>query len=216
MHQAMTSPGAAAHFDLRWHADAPFPRAFRWSTVLERGSQPCHAAAVSKAFTSEEAPDEPPLVPSRPPLPAGVPNYVTPRGFVALREERRRLLQGAAPARGPHVDDRARAMAAAGVDARLHALDERIASAVVVDAAEQAGDRVRFGARVTVRDARSVEHTYEIVGVDEADAALGRIAFVAPVARALLGKTAGESVTLRSPRGAEELEIVDVAYPTHD
>ena len=52
----------------------------------------------------------------------------------------------------------------------------------------------------------------DIVGVDEADATSGRIAFVAPLARALLGKRAGDVVTLRTPRGEEELEVVSVTY----
>ena len=168
---------------------------------------------MSKAFTTEEAPDEPLVLPSRPPLPLGVPNYVTPRGLAALREERQRLLQGDGAVAASSSDDRARAASAAMLEARLRALDERIVAAVVVDASGQVADQVRFGARVTVRAPGAAERAYEIVGVDEANATLGRIAFVAPLARALLGKRAGEAVTLRLPRGVEELEILDVAYP---
>jgi transcription elongation factor GreB len=167
---------------------------------------------VSKAFKTDDAPDELLVVPPRPPLPAGVPNYVTPRGLAALRAERLRLVAGTEPVDGWPGDDRARAASEASLALRLRALDERIAGAVVVDTAGQAGDRVRFGARVTVRAADAIERTYEIVGLDEADVTLGRIAFVAPLARALLGKSPGDVVTLRSPRGDEELEILDVVY----
>ena len=55
-----------------------------------------------------------------------------------------------------------------------------------------------------------------IVGVDEADATNGRIAFVAPLARALLGKRPGDVVTFRTPRGEEELEVVSVTYGALD
>jgi transcription elongation factor GreB len=57
-----------------------------------------------------------------------------------------------------------------------------------------------------------VQHRYTIVGVDEADAAQQRIAFVSPLARALLGRTVGDTVRLRAPRGDRELEIVAIAY----
>ena len=56
----------------------------------------------------------------------------------------------------------------------------------------------------------------DIVGVDEADASSGRIAFVAPLARALLGKRPGDVVTFRTPRGEEELEVVSVTYGALD
>ena len=56
------------------------------------------------------------------------------------------------------------------------------------------------------------ERTIQIVGVDEADAASGKIAFTAPLARALLGKTTGESATVRAPRGDEELEVLVIRY----
>ena len=57
------------------------------------------------------------------------------------------------------------------------------------------------------------ERRYEIVGVDEADVAHGRVAFVAPLARALLGKRVGDVALLRTPRGEEELEVLAIDYP---
>jgi transcription elongation factor GreB len=65
---------------------------------------------------------------------------------------------------------------------------------------------------VTVRTEAGAERTYSIVGVDEADAGAGRIAFVAPLSRALLGKRAGDAATVRTPHGNEELEVLSVVY----
>ena len=73
-----------------------------------------------------------------------------------------------------------------------------------------AREHVRFGARVTVRSDEGVERTHEIVGVDEADIASGRVAFVVPLARALLGKGVGDVVTLQTPRGEEQLEVIAI------
>src|SRR5207237_267476 len=93
---------------------------------------------------------------------------------------------------------------------RIAALAARVHGAVVVDA--QVDDRVRFGATVTVRDAAGGEQRLRIVGVDEANGKAGLVAFVAPIARALLGRCVGEIASVRTPRGEEELEIVGIAY----
>jgi transcription elongation factor GreB len=83
---------------------------------------------------------------------------------------------------------------------------------VLVDPAGQPPDEVRFAARVTVRSERGEERQYRIVGVDEADAQRGAIAFVAPLARALLGKRVGDAALVRTPQREEELEVVSIAY----
>jgi transcription elongation factor GreB len=164
---------------------------------------------VSKAFTKDDAADEPIVVPLRRPLPAGETNYVTPRGLASLRAELQALHDERAALVASAVEpDRARLLAALG--ARAHELEERVASAVLVDAGVGPREEVRFGARVTVRGEAGDERAYEIVGVDEADAAAGRVAFVAPIARALLGKRVGDVVTLRTPRGEEEIELVAI------
>jgi transcription elongation factor GreB len=89
-------------------------------------------------------------------------------------------------------------------------LEARVASAELVRPPSERPTEVRFGATVTVAGPNG-ERRYRIVGVDEADAAHGRIAFVAPLARALLGRAVGDTVRVRLPRGEEELEIVAVA-----
>ena len=152
---------------------------------------------MSKAFTSEETADAPPIVAPRAPLPDGVPNYVTARGLARLRDELAAL--------------RAVVLDPAALAQRRAELEDRIASAELVRPPDGPTDVVRFGANVTVRGESGVRRQ-RIVGVDEADAAHGRIAFVAPLARALLGRAVGDTILFRAPRGDEELEIVAVDY----
>jgi transcription elongation factor GreB len=155
---------------------------------------------MSKAFTSEET-SESALVKPRAPLSAGVPNYVTERGLARLRDELAALARERAEPGTPEL---------AALAQRRAELEARIASAELVVPPER-GDVVRFGARVRVGGAEG-ERTYRIVGVDEANAAQHRIAFTSPLARALIGRAAGDTVRLRAPRGDEELEIVAVDY----
>jgi transcription elongation factor GreB len=185
---------------------------------------------VSKAFTKEDGGDGGVVIPARAPLPEGVPNYVTPRGMALLRaelaalEEERAGLDhgdtagdaGTRDGTGGGGDDGERRRRLAIVGARLGALAARIGGAVVVEAAGQPPGEVRFGATVTLRRTGGAQagavRLFTIVGVDEASAAEGRIAFVAPIARAVLGRRVGDTVTVRAGRGDEEAEIVAVAY----
>jgi transcription elongation factor GreB len=166
---------------------------------------------VSKAFTKEDQVDEPDIVPARAPLPQGTPNYVTARGLALLRSElgsldhERARVDAMSP--GP---ERSRALA--HLVARRGALEERIASAVWVDEAKQPRNEVRFGAKVKVASETGVTRAYQIVGVDEANPKAGLVAFVSPLAKALSGRGVGETVTMRTPRGDEELEIVAIEY----
>jgi transcription elongation factor GreB len=163
---------------------------------------------MSKAFTSEEAEIEV-LVPPRAPLPPGVSNYVTPHGLELLRGERRAL--EAARVELMHGPEEGRAAALGAWSTRLAELDQRLASAVLVEAPTSASKVVRFGSSVTVADEAGVEKTYAIVGVDEADPAQGKIAFLAPLAKALLGRELGETVSVQTPGKRIELEIVGLA-----
>jgi transcription elongation factor GreB len=165
---------------------------------------------MSKAFTKDEDGAGELLVVPRAPLPAGLPNYVTPRGLAALRAEELQLERERAAIDALDVADRMALRHA--LAQRLAELQARIASATVVDPGLQLHDEVRFGATVRVRSRAGEERAYEIVGVDEADAEHGRIAFSSPLARALLGKRQGDSAELRTPRATEELEVVHIAY----
>jgi transcription elongation factor GreB len=165
---------------------------------------------VSKAFTDEEAGEDAPPPRPRAPLPPGVPNYVTRAGLAALRTELDSLhAERARLSALPNEKERGRALGALAT--RRAALEERIATAELAPPPESL-DVVRFGATVTVTGPEG-ERRYEIVGVDEADPAQGKIAFTSPLARSLLGRAAGDSVKLATPRGREEVEIEAVAYP---
>ena len=69
-----------------------------------------------------------------------------------------------------------------------------------------------FGATIVLRDEDGKERTCRIVGVDEANPARGDVSWVSPLAKALLGATVGEVVTVRSPRGDEETEVIEIGY----
>ena len=162
---------------------------------------------MSKAFKKDED-DAPPLVLHRAPLPEGTPNYVTHTGLAALRAEHAALSRELSD-----LDAEAAATTRAQLKARLAELEERLASARLVDPSEQSHDEVRFGARVELIDASGKPQRFRIVGVDEANAREGRIAFTAPLARALLGKRVGDAALVRTPHGEEELELVGIEYP---
>ena len=171
---------------------------------------------MSKAFTKDDAWEEP-IIPPRAPIPAGVQNYVTPRGLGLLRAELAALeteRHGLETERGDEVEYRRRLAIVAG---RTRDLTARLASAELVEPRQQPHDEVRFGASVTLRtvggERAGEERRLEIVGIDEADAAHGRMAFTAPIARAILGRGVGDRVALDTPRGQDLLEVIAIDYP---
>jgi transcription elongation factor GreB len=170
---------------------------------------------VNKAFTKEDESQEAPLVPPRAPLPPGTPNYVTARGLEQLKAELTRLDDERAEL-DPAMKPEARATALGRLAAQRSALEERLAGATLVDVSKQPRHEVRFGASVEVRTSRGELRPYMIVGVDEADPARGLVAFVSPLARALLGRSVGEIVTVRTPRGEDELEVISIVYDAHE
>lgn len=161
---------------------------------------------MSRAFVKEDT-SEPPLVVPRAPLPQDTPNYVTRRGLALLHEERARL-EASRPT--PDALDAANELAA--YNARLSALAARIGSAIVLEPASLPHDEARFSALVTLRNQAGDERRYRIVGVDEADAQAGRIAFTAPLAVRLSGKRVGDTVMLRGPQGDVEFELAHIDY----
>ncbi len=162
-------------------------------------------ARVSRAFVKEDT-SQPTLVVPRAPLPDGMSNYVTRRGLALLRTERA-ALEAERP--DPEAADGPSALAAHHT--RLNAIDARIHSAIVLDPVTLPQDEVRFSALVTLRSDAGAERRYRIVGVDEADARSGRIAFTAPLAISLAGKRIGDSVTLRQP-AETEFDITAIDY----
>ncbi|HSP96451.1 MAG TPA: transcription elongation factor GreB [Candidatus Dormibacteraeota bacterium] len=181
---------------------------------------------MSKAFTKESDgdDDERDLAADAGP-PAGFTNYVTPAGHKRLNDELARLWKvdrpklvdtiawaasnGDRSENGDYIYGKRKLRE---IDRRLRYLSKRLDSAMVVDNAGKTHDRVYFGATVTVADESGVEQTVSIVGVDELDPARGRVSWISPIATALLKASVGDVVTLRTPRGAEELEIVTIRY----
>jgi len=101
------------------------------------------------------------------------------------------------------------------IEGRIKQLEGELSHAEVIDVAKlNAGSRVVFGAMVTLADVETDEEKrYQIVGDLEADIKLAMIAISSPIARALIGKNEGDSVTIDAPAGQREYEIVSVAYP---
>jgi transcription elongation factor GreB len=159
---------------------------------------------MSRAFVKEGSGELEPL----PDLPVSShPNYVTPRGLAALRA---RLLarQGELAvlrARAERLDR----LPEAAAERDIRYVEARLRSAILVEPALTPPGSVQFGARVVVAEG-GAERVYEIVGEDEADAALGRIAPQSPLARALIGAEVGEVVTWRRPSGGIELEVLSI------
>jgi transcription elongation factor GreB len=99
------------------------------------------------------------------------------------------------------------------IDRRIRYLSKRLDNAEVVDPARQEiVGQVFFGATVTFCDAAGEEATYQIVGVDEADAGSGRISWLSPLARALMKAREGATVRFQSPAGPREIDIVAIRY----
>lgn len=171
---------------------------------------------MSRAFLKNETADDPVVIPARAPLPPGATNYVTPRGLSLLRDELADLEAQHAQVQTHATDETDRTRQLAELNGRIGALNGRIASARVVDPRQQPPNEVRFGATVTLRSAggQTPDRTLTVVGVDEADATHGRIAFTAPIARAMQGRRVGDTVALRTTRGEDVLTITNITYDT--
>jgi transcription elongation factor GreA len=99
------------------------------------------------------------------------------------------------------------------IEGRVAELEDKIARAEVIDVSKLSGKQVTFGATVTIADEDTDEKlTYQIVGQDEADIAEGRLSIGAPLARALIGKSVGDSAEVMTPGGAKSYEIVRVRF----
>ncbi len=152
---------------------------------------------------------------------------MTAAGAAALQEELRRLWSEERPKvvevvswaaslgdRSENADYQYGKRRLREIDRRVRFLRKRLERVQVVDPAAQAKrDQVFFGATVTYLREDDSEVTVTIVGVDEADPDRGRISWVTPVARALLGAKAGELRRVRRPTGVEEIEVLKIAYP---
>jgi transcription elongation GreA/GreB family factor len=168
---------------------------------------------MSRAFVNEDAQSEAQAeLPERPQSPH--PNYVTPQGLAALERRRANLLaERSVLSEGAEALSQKAAMHR--IDRNARYLSARIDRAILVNPDEQPRDEVAFGATVRVCDTDGEERTFAIVGEDEADAAVGKVSWVSPLANALLGARVGDVVTWRRPNGNVDLEILSIDYSSH-
>ncbi len=99
------------------------------------------------------------------------------------------------------------------IEGRMAELEDKVSRAEVIDVSKLSGKDIKFGATVRLSDEDTEKRvTYQIVGEIEADIKKGRLAVTSPLARALIGRSKGESVEVDTPRGAKSYEIINVSY----
>jgi len=99
------------------------------------------------------------------------------------------------------------------IETRVIELEDKISRAQVIDISKLSGTIVKFGAHVTLLDTETDdEQVFQIVGVDEADVKHGRLSVSSPVARALIGKSAGDEIEVTTPGGHKSYEILKIFY----
>lgn len=183
---------------------------------------------MNKAFVKEsDNDDDDDLGPEAVQLPEGTKNYITTQGYQQLRAELAQLMTVERPSvvqivswaasngdrseNGDYLYGKKRLRE---IDRRMRFLTKRLEIAEVVEPADQPNkDQIFFGATVVYSDKKGEEFRVTIVGVDEAEPLNGRISWISPVARALLKGHEGDTVTLRTPAGIDELDVLEVSYP---
>jgi transcription elongation factor GreA len=98
-------------------------------------------------------------------------------------------------------------------EGRILELESMISRAEIIDVSKLSGDRIKFGATVKLVDEDTEEEkTYQIVGEPEADVRSGRVSVTSPIARALMGKTIGDTVEVSTPGGGKSYEVLNVVF----
>ena len=152
--------------------------------------------------------------------------YITPEGARRLREELQYLWRtlrpevvkalSAAAAEGDRSENAEytyRKKQLGGIDRRIRYLSKRVDIMKIVDRPPADISIVRFGAMITLQTSSEGLVDYRIVGVDETDAAKGFISIDSPVAKALLGKTVGDSLEVELPECCANIEVISIQYP---
>ena len=152
-------------------------------------------------------------------------NYITPKGMARLKAELENLVKVERPEvvatvawaasngdRSENADYIYGKRRLRQIDSRIRFLGKRIEAAQVVDPTQNPSDKIIFGATVTVSDDEGHQSTYQIVGEDEIDTEGGKISWKSPMAKALLGKGAGDEVQVRRPKGEIWLEILRIEF----
>jgi transcription elongation GreA/GreB family factor len=165
---------------------------------------------VSRAFVKGDDSDlSGEEVPERPISP--YPNYVTAQGLAQLRGKYEGLLARHAELKAAGEDfDKPKLTE---IERDLRYFSQRLESAFLVDVANEPRDEVHFGATVKAQTDDGEVHAFTIVGEDEADVATGKVSWLSPLAKAMIGAKAGDTVKWRRPAGDAELEIIDIQYP---
>lgn len=166
---------------------------------------------MSRGFVREGDQEEAPVILPRAELPKNITNYVTQEGFEALKTEKVELLKELSSFQDS--DEREKRRKSAEINGKLNLLNERINSARVLDSKNQRPDEVRFGATVTYTiDSSQTPVTLKIVGVDEANIREKKIAFIAPIAKAMIGKKIGEIASLSLGNEERKVKILKIVY----
>jgi transcription elongation factor GreB len=152
-------------------------------------------------------------------------NYITPKGHQKLISELEDLLKRERPEitklilwaasngdRSENADYLYGKRRLREIDRRIRFLNQRLDNAVVVDPQSIKSSKIQFGATVLVTDEEGREKSYTIVGVDEVATEKGHISWQSPIGRSLIGKEAGDEVTIIVPAGEIVYEIVEVSY----
>jgi transcription elongation factor GreB len=183
---------------------------------------------MSKAFTKENdgtGPGDDEVESPESAIPKGSKNYITPSGADRLKAELKKLLHQERPElvkviswaasngdrseNGDYIYGKRKLRE---IDRRIRFLSKRLETVEIVDATIQTADRVLFGASVTVADEDGSKRTFQIVGIDETDPAQGRVSWISPVAKSLMNARVGDVVTLKTPQGERELEVLKIQY----
>jgi len=183
---------------------------------------------MNKAFTREtdhDPDDDDGDADPGPAIAPGQKNYLTPGGYARLKSELDDLVDRERPQvvgivswaagngdrseNGDYIYGKKRLRE---IDRRIRFLVKRLDVAEIVDPAHRDTDQIFFGATVDTVSSRGGNRTVSIVGIDETDAARGYISWISPMARALLKARAGDTVTLMTPAGPDEIEVLDVRY----
>jgi len=166
---------------------------------------------MSRGFVREEDQEEIPIVAPRANLPLNVTNYVTQVGMDELLDEKQQLID-----EREHLDstnEKERRITSNYISAKLQLLNERIITAQIIDLSKQPQNEVRFGTLITLKIGEDTKlQRYQIVGVDEADIAKGKISFISPIARILTDKKVGDKALLKLANEDRVFEIMEITY----
>ena len=183
---------------------------------------------MNKAFTRETSSEDEDDESLAPALPTGTKNYMTPQGYDRMRSELLQLIDDERPKvveivhwaasngdrseNGDYIYGKKRLRE---IDRRIRFLTKRLELASISDPSVHHGnEQIFFGATVTYEDLQGQATTVTILGIDEADSLKGQVSWVSPIARALLKSRVGDVVKLQTPKGVQDIEVVQVSYPT--